>query len=149
MRDGIHERIQAEVSYEDWERVFQAEEMLDAPLGWNDVKDLIMEDKEISAENMKPKKRRRDEVARGRRKWMKEDNIRAEKQEHSPSTSRREGNPEGFYSENWDDNLQEEDEWQVPEKFQRVSQMVFLNGVLSILCGQHQRGRCSRSPACT
>ena len=121
MREGIHERIQAEISHEDWERVFQAEEMLDELPGWNNVEDLIMEDGEILAENMKPKKRRRDEVARGRRKRRKEDDIQAEKREHSPSTLRRKRNPKGFYSENWDVNLQEEDEYQVPEKFERVS----------------------------
>ena len=37
-----------------------------------------MEDEEIPVENMKPEKRR-DEVAQGRRKQRKEDNIRAEK----------------------------------------------------------------------
>ena len=66
--------------------------MLDAPPGWNDVEDL-------SAENMRLEKRIRDEVARGRRKRRKEDDIRAEKQEHSPDISRRKRNPEGFYSE--------------------------------------------------
>ena len=130
-------------------RVFQTEERLDAPPGWNDVEDLIMEDGEILAENVKPENRRRDEVAQGQRKRRKEDNIRAEKRVHSPSILRRKRNPEGFYSENWDDNLQEEDEWQVPEKFPRVSQMVFLKGVLSRLPGQHQRGRCSISHART
>ena len=108
---------------------------------------------------MKQEKRRRDEVARGRRKQRKEDNICAEKQEHSPSTSKRMQNPEGFYSQDWDDDQQEEDEWQVPEKFQRISQMVFRNGVLEshlvedgVLSSprvQHQRGRCSISRACT
>ena len=63
MREGIHERIQGEICHEDTERVFQAEERLDAPPGWNDVEDLIMDDGEILAENMKPEKRRRDEGA--------------------------------------------------------------------------------------
>ena len=63
MREGIHERIQVEICHEDSERVFQAEERLDAPPEWNDVEDLIMEDGEILAENMKLEKRRRDEVA--------------------------------------------------------------------------------------
>ena len=36
-------------------------------------------------------------------KWKKEDDIHVEKQEHSPSTSKRTRNPGGFYSENWDD----------------------------------------------
>ena len=54
--------IQAEICHEDRKRVFQAEERLDEPQGWNEVEDLIMEDEEILAENMKPEKRRRDEV---------------------------------------------------------------------------------------
>ena len=127
MREGIHERIKAEIGHEDRERVFQAEERLDAPQGWNEVEDLIMEDEEIPAVNMQSEKRRRDEVARGRRKLRKEDDIRLEKREHSPSTQRRKQNPEGFYSEDWDDDSQEGEEWQVPEKFPRVAQMVFVN----------------------
>ena len=82
------------------------------------------------AENMRPEKRRRDEIAQGRRKQRKEDNIRAEKQEHSPTTSRRTRNPERFYSKDWNEDQQEEDEWQVPDKFQKISMMVFRNGVL-------------------
>ena len=86
---------------------------------------------------------------------MKEDNIRAEKQEHSPSESKRTRNPEGFYSKNWDDEQQEEDEWQVSDKFQRISRMVFCNGVLErhpvadgVLSSHHvqdQGGGCSIS----
>ena len=45
MREGIHKRIQAKIHHEDRERAFQAEERLDAPLGWNNVEDLIMEDR--------------------------------------------------------------------------------------------------------
>ena len=63
MREGIHERIQAEIYHEDRERAFQAEEMLDTPPGWNEVEDLIMDDGDILAENMRPEKRRRDEIA--------------------------------------------------------------------------------------
>ena len=44
--------------------------------------------------------------------------------------SRRIQNPEGFYSKDWDVDKQEEDEWQTPDKFQKISQMVFHNGVL-------------------
>ena len=61
MREGIHERIQAEIHHEDRERAFQAEEMLDTPPGWNEVKDFIMDDRDILAENMRPEKRRRNE----------------------------------------------------------------------------------------
>ena len=106
MREGIHKRIQAEIHHEDRERAFQAEKRLDAPPGWNNVEDLIMEDGEILEENTRLEKRRRDEVAQGWRKQRKEDDIRAEKQEHSPCTSKRTRNPEGFYSENWNDDQQ-------------------------------------------
>ena len=85
----------------------------------------MMEDGEILKENTRPEKRRREEISWGQRKRRKEDDIPAEKQEHSPSVLKRMGNPEGFYSENWDDEQQEEDNWQVPDKFQRISQMVF------------------------
>ena len=74
--------------------------------------------------------RRRDEIAQGRRKQRKEDNICAEKQEHSPTLSCRLPNPEGFYSKDWDEEKQEEDEWQIPDKFQKISQSVFRNGIL-------------------
>ena len=59
------------------------------PLGWKDFEDLIMDDQEILEENTRPEKRRRDEVAQGRSKRRKEDDHRAEKREHSPSTSKR------------------------------------------------------------
>ena len=74
MREGIHERIQVEIYHEDRERAFQAEEML-----LNEVEDLIMDDRNILAESMRPEKRRRDEIARGRRKQRKEDDICAKK----------------------------------------------------------------------
>ena len=56
-REGIHERIQAEIYHDDREREFQAEEMLDTPLGWNEVEDLILDDGDILAENMRPEMR--------------------------------------------------------------------------------------------
>ena len=65
------------------------EEMLEIPLEWNEVPDLIMEDGDILPEEMRPDKQRRDEISRGQRKLRKEDNIRAEKLEHSPIVSRR------------------------------------------------------------
>ena len=101
-------------------------------------------------------KREREETFRGRRKRRKEDDIRVEKREHSPSVIKRTRNPEGFYSEYWNDEQQEEDQWQIPDKFQRISQMVFrnevlerhpvVNGVLSSHRVQHQWGGCSVSP---
>ena len=98
---------------------------MNAPPVWNKVEDLIMQDGEILKENIRLEKRRSEEVSQGRRKQRKEDDIRAEKQEHSRSVVKRTRNPEGFYSEYWDDEQQEEDQWQIPDKFQRISQMVF------------------------
>ena len=40
--------------------------------------------------------------------------------------------PEGFYSEDWHEALQEEDEWQKTDKQQRIAQMVFCGGCLEI-----------------
>ena len=40
--------------------------------------------------------------------------------------------PGGFYSEVWDEVKQEEDKWQTPDKFQKISKMVFRNRVLEI-----------------
>ena len=103
--------------------------------------------------NMRPENRMRDEISQGRKKWRKEDDIWAEKTEHSPTVSRRMQNPEGFYSKDWDEDKQEEDEWQIPDKFQKISQMVFRNGILEshpvgdgVLSShhvQHQGGGCS------
>ena len=89
VREGIHERIKVEIYHENKEREAQAEEMLDLPPEWNEVKDLIMEEGDILSENMRLEKRMKDEISRGRRKWRKEDNIRAEKREHSPTVFRR------------------------------------------------------------
>ena len=44
-----------------------------------------------------------DEEAQRRRKQWKEDGIRPEKHAHSPTVCRRTRNPEGFYSEDWDE----------------------------------------------
>ena len=63
MREGIHERIQAEIHREDREEAFQAEKRLNAHLGWNNIEDLIIEDGEILEENTRPEKRRRDEIS--------------------------------------------------------------------------------------
>ena len=91
-----------------------------------------MEEGDILPEDTRPDKRKRDEISRGWRKQSKEDDIRAEKREHSPTVSWRRQNPKGFYFEDWNKDKQEEDEWQAPDKFQKISQMVFRNGVLEI-----------------
>ena len=112
-----------------------------------------MEDGDILPEDMRLGKRKRDEISPGLRKRRKEDNIRAEKKEHSPTESQRIQNPKEFYSQDWDKDKQEEDEWETPDKFQRISQMVCRNRVLKIHpiidgvllnpCVQHQGGECS------
>ena len=45
--------------------------MLEIPPEWNEVPDFIMEDGDILPENMRPGKRRKEEVLRGRRKRRK------------------------------------------------------------------------------
>ena len=153
VREGIHQRIQVEIHHENKEIEARAEEMLDIPLEWNEVPDLIMEEGGISPEDTRPEKRKRDEIARELRNQRREDHIQTEKQNHSPTVSQRIQNSEGFYSKDWDKGKQEEDEWQAPDKFQKNSQIVFRNGVLEshprgdeVLSSphvQHQGGGCS------
>ena len=69
--------------------------------------------------------------------------------------SRRSQNSEVFYSEDWNEVQQEKDEWQAPDKWERILQMVFRGGGLEInpvgygsissFCTQHQGGGCSIS----
>ena len=61
VREGINERIQVEIYLENKEREAQAEEMLDIPPEYNEVKDLILENGDILSESMRPEKRMRDE----------------------------------------------------------------------------------------
>ena len=84
--------------------------MLDALPALNEVPDLMMETEDGRMITEEATKRKRDEVARGWRKGRREDDIRLEKHEHSPTVSRRTQNPAGFYSEDWDELQQEEDE---------------------------------------
>ena len=73
------------------------------------------------------------------------------------TVSWRTWNPAGFYSEDWDELQQEEDELQTPDKWQRISQMVFCGrcleihldeaGCISSSCTQHQGGICSACEA--
>ena len=61
-------------------------------------------------------KQKREEDARGRRNQRREEEIRPEKYEHSPTVSQRSRNRVGFYSEDWDELQEEQDDWQVPHK---------------------------------
>ena len=131
------------------------EEMLEVPPEWNEVLDLMMEEEDVLPEATGSTKRRQDEISRGWRKRLKEDDIQLEKCVHSPTVSRRIQNPEGFYSEDWNEVQQEEDECQAPDKWQRISQIVSSDGGLEIdpvgdraissLSTQHHGGRCSVS----
>ena len=78
-RERIHERIQAEMLYEDKEVEIMAEELLEALPAWGDVPDLMMETKEEVMIPGAATKGKRYEEACGRR----EDEIFPEKQEGS------------------------------------------------------------------
>ena len=157
-REGIHERIQSEMRNDDKDTISRAEEMLELPPVWNEVQDIILDDVDMLPGDLRPEKGKRDEISRGRRKRRNEEDIRADKREHSPTESRRIHHPQGFYAEECSEDQQEEDDWQIPDKFQRISNMVSLNGVqevplvndgvLSSPSVQHQGGRCSVLDVC-
>ena len=106
VREGIHERIQAEIQHEEKEAEVMAEEMFDTPPAWNKVPDLMMETKDGRTIPEPATKQKRDELAWGRRKQQRkqqrEDEIRPEKHEHSPMVTMRTGHPREFYSEELD-----------------------------------------------
>ena len=76
VREGIHQRIQAEMHHENKEIEARAEEMLEIPPEWNEVLDLTMEEGDILPEDTRPDKQKRDEISRGQRKRRREDDIR-------------------------------------------------------------------------
>ena len=51
---------------------------------------------------------------------------------------------EGFYDEDWIDDQQAEDDYQKSDKFQKIANMVSLNGVSEDPPVQHQGGGCSQ-----
>ena len=103
----------------------------------------MMDDGDMISEDLRREKRKRDEVAQERRKRRNEDNIRVDKRVHSPTEPRRVNPPQGFYDEEWIEDQQAEDDYQKPDKFQKISNMVFLNGVQEVPLVQHQGGGCS------
>ena len=105
--------------------------MLEFPPEWNEVPDLMMEDKDVLPEAEGSTKRKRDEVTQGQRKLQKQ-GIWPEKRGHWPTVSRRTQNPEGFFSKDCNEVQQEQDEWQAPDKWQRIFQMVFCSRGLEI-----------------
>ena len=131
--------------------------MLEIPPEWNAVTDLIMEDKEGMMITKTDSKWKRDKVAQGKEETAEERRyppIETQTFTHGILGTQ---NPAGFYSEDLDEIQQEEDEWQIPDKWQRFSQMVFCGGGLEInpneagcissSCTQHQGGGCSVSVA--
>ena len=142
--EGIHERVQAEIHDGDKGEQLQVEEELELPPSWHDVSDLLIDDDMITETEVRPGKRVRDEPARGRRKRRNEDNIRADKREHSPAEARRIHPPSGYYDEEWIDDLQAEEDYQNPEKVRRTEDMVSPDGVPEDPPVQHQGGGCSQ-----
>ena len=61
--DGIHERIQSELLNQGKEDVSRAEEILEIPLAWNEVQDLIMVDGNSFTMDTRPEKRKREEIS--------------------------------------------------------------------------------------
>ena len=120
VREGLYKRIHAEIHHKDKEAEARAEEMLEVHPEWNEVPDMMMEDEDVVPEAEESTKQKRDEVAQGRRKRQKEDDIQPEKRGHSPTVSLRAQNPEGFYSEDWNEVQQEKEQWQAPDKWQRI-----------------------------
>ena len=95
----------------------------------NAAPDLMMDPQtgeEIQEANFQ---RKREKLAQGKSKLPREDDIRADKREHSPSIQIFTQRPGGLYSEDWGDDQQEEDDWQLPDNWQRIYQIVFLGGV--------------------
>ena len=62
-----------------------------------------MEEEDVLPKVTGSSKRRHGEVSRGQIKWQKEDDIQPQKRGHSPTVSWRIQNPEGFYSEDWNE----------------------------------------------
>ena len=98
MREGIHERIKADIHQGNKEEEARTEEMPEVPPEWNKVPDLMMKEENVLPKATGSTKLRREEVSRVWRKWQKEDDVRPEKHGHLPTVSRRIQNPEGFYS---------------------------------------------------
>ena len=87
------------------------------------------------------------------RNQRNEEDIHTDKRENYPTVSWRIQHPQGFYAKEWSEDKQEEDDCQAPDELQKISNMVFRNGVqeippvkdgvLSSPRVQHQGGGCS------
>ena len=91
--------------------------MLEVPPAWNAVPDLMMEAEDGWMITKVATKGKQDKVAFGRRKLWRVDDIQPEKRERSSKVFGRTQNRAGFYSEDWDELQQEEDDWQMPDKW--------------------------------
>ena len=80
-----------------------------------------MDDGDSLTVDVRPEKRKREEREKGRH----EEDLRGNIREHSTTESHRVHPSQGFYSEEWQKELQDEDDYQSPDKFQRVSRIVF------------------------
>ena len=67
-REGVHEKIQAEIQHEDKEAEMAEEVILEIPHKWNAVPDWLMEDEDKLMITETNNKQKRDEVVRGSRK---------------------------------------------------------------------------------
>ena len=67
VREGVHERIQAEIQHEDKEAEVRAGEMLEVPPEWNKFPDLMMEDEDVQPASEGAAKQKIDEVAQGQK----------------------------------------------------------------------------------
>ena len=63
VREGVHERIQAEIHHEDKDAEAMAEKMLEVSPKWNEVPDLMMEDKGVRPGTEGASNRKIDELA--------------------------------------------------------------------------------------
>ena len=106
------QELEIQIINEDKEAEVMAEEMLKFFLEGDEVSDPRSEDEDFLLEAEEYTKWKKDEVTLGWMKRQKEDEIRTEKSLHLPSASRRTHNPERFYSEDWNEVQQEEEEWQ-------------------------------------
>ena len=118
----------------------------------DEVSDLRLEDEDLLREAEGDTKRKKDAVALGQIKQQKEDEIQTERSLHLFSMSLGTHQLERFYLEDWNEVQQEKEEWQLPDEWQRILQMVLSSRDLEINpvgCGLSQilysspRGGCS------
>ena len=73
--EGIHKRIQPEMYHENKGIEARAEDMLEIPSQWNEVPDLMMEERDILPKDTRPDKQKKDEISQWWRKQRREDYI--------------------------------------------------------------------------